>query len=264
MNKILKRLTYANVMSSIAVFLVLGGAAFAAAQLPKNSVGKKQLKNGAVTTAKLKKNAVTAAKIKDGAVTNTKIQDSAVTTAKLQEGSVTGGKVLDGSLTGADINLGTLGTVPSATNAASAVSANNLVGQTTFFVRLGFGESKTLATNGAVSFVAECIREGGGGDDIARILEQTSVNGAVAGGDDDWEGGADPADFLNVDTKAEERELVENSVKEGEVNVDSEIDQGFVLGPDGKGLSTNSEGIILGLNYGGSGCLFAGVINAVG
>lgn len=261
MNKIIKRLTFANVMSSIAVFLVLGGAAFAAAQLPKNSVGKKQLKSGAVTTAKLKKNAVTAAKIKDRAVTNTKIQDSAVTTAKLQDGSVTGAKVLDGSLTGADINLGTLGTVPSATSAASA---NSLVGQTTFFVRLGFGESRTLATNGAVSFVAECIREGGGGDDIARILEQTSVNGAVAGGEDDWEGGATPADFLNVDTLPEDRELVENSIKEGDVNVESEIDEGFVLGPDGKGLSANSEGIILGLNYGGPGCLFAGVVNAVG
>jgi hypothetical protein len=50
-----KRLTYANVMSSIAVFLVLaGGTAFAATQvLPKNSVGSKQIKKGAVGPAKL-------------------------------------------------------------------------------------------------------------------------------------------------------------------------------------------------------------------
>jgi hypothetical protein len=60
-----KRLTYANVMSSIAVFLVLGGAAFAATQLPKNSVGTKQLKNNSVTTKKIKKNAVTGAKVKE-------------------------------------------------------------------------------------------------------------------------------------------------------------------------------------------------------
>jgi hypothetical protein len=51
-------------MSSIAVFLVLGGAAaFAATQLPKNSVGSKQLKKNAVTTAKIKKGAVTGAKV---------------------------------------------------------------------------------------------------------------------------------------------------------------------------------------------------------
>ncbi|HEY5054057.1 MAG TPA: hypothetical protein VII45_11685 [Solirubrobacterales bacterium] len=65
MNQIRKRLTYANVMSSIAVFLVLGGAtAFAATQvLPKNSVGAKQLKKEAVTASKIKNGAVTASKI---------------------------------------------------------------------------------------------------------------------------------------------------------------------------------------------------------
>lgn len=63
MKQIRKRLTYANVMSSIAVFLVLGGAAFAATQLPKNSVGSKQLKKNAVTTAKIKNGAVTASKV---------------------------------------------------------------------------------------------------------------------------------------------------------------------------------------------------------
>lgn len=44
MKLIRKRLTYANVMSSIAVFLVLGGATALAAGLAKNSVGTKQLK----------------------------------------------------------------------------------------------------------------------------------------------------------------------------------------------------------------------------
>lgn len=49
------KLTYANVISTLCLFLLLGGgAAFAATQmLPKNSVGPKQLKKGAVTPAKL-------------------------------------------------------------------------------------------------------------------------------------------------------------------------------------------------------------------
>ena len=69
MKQIKKRLTYANVMSSIAVFLVLGGAtAIAAGQLGKNSVGSKQLKKNAVTTAKIKKGAVTGAKVKPGSL----------------------------------------------------------------------------------------------------------------------------------------------------------------------------------------------------
>jgi hypothetical protein len=59
-----KRLTYANVMSSIAVFLVVGGAtAFAA--LGKNTVGTRQLKKNAVNSAKIKKNAVNSAKVKN-------------------------------------------------------------------------------------------------------------------------------------------------------------------------------------------------------
>ena len=95
MKQLSKRLTYANVMSSIAVFLVLGGAtAIAANQLGKNSVGSKQLKRNAVTAAKIKNNAVTTAKLRNGAVT------------------------------GAKLNLGTIGKVPSATSADTAGSAN--------------------------------------------------------------------------------------------------------------------------------------------
>ncbi len=54
MKSVRKRLTYANVMSSIAVFLVVaGGTAFAASQLEKESVGTKQLKKEAVSLAKI-------------------------------------------------------------------------------------------------------------------------------------------------------------------------------------------------------------------
>ena len=51
------RLTYANVIiSTLCLFLLLGGgAAYAASQLGKNSVGTKQLKKNSVTTAKIKK-----------------------------------------------------------------------------------------------------------------------------------------------------------------------------------------------------------------
>jgi hypothetical protein len=68
MRALKKRLTYANVMSSIAVFLVLGGAAFAAGKVGNKSVGPNQLKANAVTTKKIKKNAVTKAKIAADAI----------------------------------------------------------------------------------------------------------------------------------------------------------------------------------------------------
>lgn len=84
MKRLRPRLTFANVTSMLALFIALGGSAYAATKLQKNTVGTKQIKANAVTTAKLKKNSVTGAKIKAGAVT--------------------GEKVADGSLTGADIN----------------------------------------------------------------------------------------------------------------------------------------------------------------
>lgn len=48
------RLTYANVVATIALFCALGGGAYAAATLPKNSVGPKQLKKNTVTSPKVK------------------------------------------------------------------------------------------------------------------------------------------------------------------------------------------------------------------
>jgi hypothetical protein len=62
------KLTYANVVATLALFIAIGGAsAFAANQLAKNSVGSKQLK----------KNAVTAAKIKNGAIAPVKLSAAA-------------------------------------------------------------------------------------------------------------------------------------------------------------------------------------------
>lgn len=81
MKQLRKRLTYANVMSSIAVFLVLGGATAFAAGLAKNSVGSKQLKKNAVTSAKIKKGAVTGAKVKPGS-----LKASAFATGQLPAG----------------------------------------------------------------------------------------------------------------------------------------------------------------------------------
>jgi hypothetical protein len=88
----LGRPSHATVVAYLALFVALGGSAYAASQLGKNTVGTKQLKKSSVTTAKIKKNAVTGAKVKSH------------------------------TLTGSDINLQKLGTVPSATHAASADS----------------------------------------------------------------------------------------------------------------------------------------------
>lgn len=119
MMKIRARLTFANVLACLALFVALGGTGYAATQLPKGSVGAKQLKNGAVTRAKLKPGSVTASKIGAGAVGASQIGAGAVGTAALANGAVTGAK----------LNLATLGTVPTATHATTADAAATLQGK---------------------------------------------------------------------------------------------------------------------------------------
>jgi hypothetical protein len=77
LNTLRSRLSYANVVASLALVLALGGAsAFAATQLAKNSVGAKQLKKNAVTGAKVKNGSLSAADI-GGAVNSAKQATSA-------------------------------------------------------------------------------------------------------------------------------------------------------------------------------------------
>jgi hypothetical protein len=142
MKQIRKRLTYANVMSTITVFLLVGGAtALAASKFGKNSVGSKQIKSNAITTAKIK------------------------------NAAVTGVKVAYGTLTGANINLGTLGKVPIAEN------ADTVNGQTPtkVFKILTPGQSKiAVATISGFSITASCEEE-----DTKVVLSSPSSAGSV-------------------------------------------------------------------------------------
>ena len=68
-------LTYANVVSTLCLFVLLGGGAYAATKLGKDTVGSKQIKAKAVKKQELADNAVTTRKVKDGAITAPKLAD---------------------------------------------------------------------------------------------------------------------------------------------------------------------------------------------
>lgn len=70
MKHLLKRLTYANVIATIALFIALGGASYAAFKLPKGSVGTRQLKKAAVTGAKVKPESIPGSALKAGTLSN--------------------------------------------------------------------------------------------------------------------------------------------------------------------------------------------------
>jgi hypothetical protein len=116
MKPLRRRLTYANVMSSIAVFLVVaGGTAFAATK-----IGSNEIKANAIITGKIKKEAVTEGKIKAGGIGNSRLANEAVTANKLAANSVTGSALADASVASTKL----------ANNAvtASKLAANSVTG----------------------------------------------------------------------------------------------------------------------------------------
>jgi hypothetical protein len=54
LSRIRARLTYANVVATIALFIALGGSSYAALNLPRNSVGSEQVKPGSLRASDFK------------------------------------------------------------------------------------------------------------------------------------------------------------------------------------------------------------------
>jgi hypothetical protein len=59
-----KRLSYGNVVSSLALFIALGGTSYALS-LPRNSVGAAQIRGGAVRASEVRSGAVRSSEVKD-------------------------------------------------------------------------------------------------------------------------------------------------------------------------------------------------------
>lgn len=133
-----RRPSPALVISILALFVALGGSAYAASK-----VGTKNIKKNAITAAKIKKNAVTTAKVKNNAIT------------------------------GAKVNEGSLGAVPRALRADSADSATNALNATNFkrfhttgVVKVKFSNEDVIPIAdgpGPFRFVGLCVDTDGGG-----------------------------------------------------------------------------------------------------
>ena len=158
---------------------------------------------------------------------------------------------IDKKESGLDVN-----SAKTATDATNATNATNVSGRTPFLIKLAAGQTQTIATNGAVSLQANCKVNGG---DTARILAQTTQNGAAVGGNTDY----DTGDF-NTGIAAGDREVIAVNAAAGVTAIENDIDDGFVMAPDGKWLGVDGESSALGLNYAGAKCVLAGVVNASG
>ena len=149
------KLTYANVVSTLCLFIVLGGSAYAAHRfsVPRNSVGPRQL------------------------------QAKAVTGGKIAEGAVTSSKIAEATITGQNIDMGALGTVPQAANATAAQNANTVdehaasCPQGSTLIRgLCFDAAPNAAVNSVKEAADACAAKGGW---LPSPLELYSVRGVL-------------------------------------------------------------------------------------
>jgi hypothetical protein len=98
LRKLRSRLTYANVVATLALFVAVGtGGAYAA-----NTVFSTDIVNGEVKSVDIGDNEIGSADVKDNTINTFDVH------------SFLGVDVVDGTLTGADVDESTLGTVPDA------------------------------------------------------------------------------------------------------------------------------------------------------
>lgn len=190
MNKFKRHLTVANVLSCTALFVALGGSAYAATKLGVAQVKTVNIANQAVTNPKIKTQAVTSGKIKNlginaadlagGSVINSKIANKAVTNAKLATEAVGTSKLAKKSVTEATIGpeAVTNGKIGKEAITAAKISTPlwfQLIKNITYVTETSVNDSETEK-----SVTASCPSGkeviGGG----ARINAASSVNVAVS------------------------------------------------------------------------------------
>jgi hypothetical protein len=141
-SKLRGRVSSAHVIALAALFVAIGGTAFAAA-----TIGTHDIQNGAVTAKKLHKKAVRAKKIKNQAVKTKKIGDEAVRRDKLADRAVGTDKLGDRAVTSVKL-------------AAPAVATGNLVNRSVTALKLGDTEdgvaTRTVQPNDTLIITVDC------------------------------------------------------------------------------------------------------------
>lgn len=131
LDRLRRNLTYANVMSTVAVmFAVGGGAAYAAgsigsAEVIDESIQSVDLKNGDVRGADLGANAVVSSKVADASLTPFDIQPESLSSGRvfgldgtdIDDSGLSGADIAANSIKGADVEEASLGKVPAAVDA---------------------------------------------------------------------------------------------------------------------------------------------------
>ena len=162
-------LSFANVVSVLALFVALGGSSYAAMKIGSDEIA-------------------------DNSVRGRDIHKDSVRGTDIRNNDVKGRDVRDNTLTGDDLKESTLGSVPRAEDALTLAGkpASAFLGsgrQTrTGLIKLAHGETKTVASSGPFTWKAACSDDGGGNTGLTVTAESTEAGSFAA----DFGGGGQP------------------------------------------------------------------------
>lgn len=242
--RILARLSYANVMATVAAFMALGGVGYAAA-----TIGSGDVVNNSLRSKDVRNNALRGKDIR-----NKTIQAADVGLNKL---------------TGAQINESTLGQVPDAAKLGGVgpegyMPAGALV---RYSFTLGGGETREVVSHGPLKLMARCIDNGtdqGGvaNQDAARLFVTTTADGSVLSGIDSLDGGPLATDFVTPATTETDAIWSENSAPDGTIDAidGGDDDTAVASAPDGATITGSWDQGVHGVNVFGAACAFRGYV----
>ena len=245
-NRILNRLSYANVMATVAAFMALGGVGYAAA-----TVGSGDVVNNSLRSKDVRNNSLRGKDIR-----NKTIQAADVGLNKL---------------TGAQVNESTLKQVPDAAQLGGVgpegyVPAGALV---RYSFTLTGGEAREVVSHGPLKLMARCIDNGtdqGGvaNQDAARLFVTTTADGSVLSGIDTLDGGPLATDFLTPATVETDAIWSENSVPNGTIDAlnGGDDDMAIASAPNGSTITGSWDQGVQGVNVFGATCAFRGYVIA--
>ena len=155
-----KRLSFANVTSMLALFVALSGSAYAAAQLPANSVGKAQIRPSAVGKSEAAASSIGRSEVRSSAIGKSEIATNGVGQSEIRNNSIGPGEIRDGKIGVADLS-----------SAAQAVNGVTFRTSATDQGAATGGNAKTVARTG----------EGVYSVDLGTDVSKCQVSATIAG-----------------------------------------------------------------------------------
>lgn len=189
-SKLMRRMTYANVMSTIACFVALStGSAFAVSQLTganikDGTITAADIKNGSLTGKDLAANTVSGNNITNGGIGGLDIAYDAITGDKLKDGSVGSGEIADGAVGSGDISNGSITTTDMTSGTVEDLSVSDLDGA---FCPLTTGGQGNVATANSALGIVTTLCQSTQTDDAyePNNTQGTAVTGSVVNQCDD-------------------------------------------------------------------------------